>query len=190
MQVLNEIKRQAGPWGRAPLLNASIIIKFGLSPDRFRDSNDLDNLAKLVLDALSLEVTHQGMIWRAYGIIRNHSDVLDLFLIKRVAKSEYVSVSVWETWDEPFLDAIVKELKPSLNAGSQKKYVVFEDLYRATGPKAHSVDCTYYKRWLNSPTSTTTWHGPYNTFEEAWRICEELSKKGKFKSSKHGCIEC
>lgn len=68
------------------------------------------------------------------------------------------------------------------------QYVVFEDLDKATGPKVHSVDCPYYKKWQNNPTTTTTWHGPYKSFEEAWRICEELSKKGLFKPSKHGCI--
>lgn len=69
-----------------------------------------------------------------------------------------------------------------------RKDVVFEDLYRATGPKVHHVDCLYYKRWLDSPTSTTTWHGPYKSKEKAWKICKEIASKSRFQPSKHRCV--
>jgi hypothetical protein len=68
------------------------------------------------------------------------------------------------------------------------KYVVFEDLERATGPKVHHVDCFYYKRWLSNPTTTTTWHGPYESEEKAWKVCKTLSLRSGFKPSKHNCI--
>jgi hypothetical protein len=189
-RVKGSILREVGPWSRKPLLNASIILKFGLSGNRFRDGNDLDNLAKLVLDALSLEVKSKGTTWRGYGIIRNDSDVLDLVLIKRVAQPEYIKILVYPWEEEEFRGAILKELfgERSTKTGIQKKYVVFEDLYKATGPKVHSADCLYYKRWLKNPTTTTTWHGPFDALEEARRICERLSIKGKWKCSEHSCV--
>jgi len=190
-RVKSSILREVGPWDRQPLLDASIILKFGLSEDRFRNGNDLDNLAKLVLDALSLEVKSKGTIWRGYGIIRNDSDALDLVLIKRLAQPEYIKILVYP-WDvaEEFHDAVLKELRGAIISpitGIQKKYIVFEDLNRATGPKVHSIDCSYYKRWLKNPTTTTTWHGPFDALEEARKICEKLSIKSKFKCSEHSC---
>lgn len=109
-RVKDSILRQVGSWSQETLLNASIIIKFGLSGNRFRNGNDLDNLAKLVLDALSLEVKSKGTIWRGYGIIKNDSDVLDLVLIKRVARPEYIKILVfpWEKRKE-FIDAVLKD---------------------------------------------------------------------------------
>jgi hypothetical protein len=68
------------------------------------------------------------------------------------------------------------------------EYVVFEDLERATGPKVHHVNCFYYRRWLSNPTTTTTWHGPYESEEKAWEICKRLSSKSGFKPSKHSCV--
>lgn len=92
--------------------------------------------------------------------------------------------------------SLLKPLKSakSTNRTSERtkdrgKYVVFEDLERAVGPKVHHVDCFYYKRWVSSPTSTTTWHGPYTSREEAWEICKELSSRSGFQPSKHGCAE-
>lgn len=67
------------------------------------------------------------------------------------------------------------------------KYVVFEDLERATGPKMHHIDCFYYKRWLSNPTSTTTWHGPFDSVK-AWEICKRLSLRTGFRPSKHRCV--
>lgn len=191
LKVRDIIVREAGSWNRPSLTNASIIIKFGLAGNRFRDGNDLDNLAKLVLDALSLEVQSKGTIWRGYGIIKNDSDVLDLVLIKRVAQPEYIKISVY-SWEEQteFHDAILKELfgERAIKTGVKKKYVVFEDFYKATGPKVHTIDCIYYKRWLEHPTTTTTWHGPYETFEDAWKICERLSIGSKYRPSQHSCV--
>jgi len=71
---------------------------------------------------------------------------------------------------------------------SSGEYVVFEDLARATGPKVHHVNCFYYRRWLSNPTSTTTWHGPYESKEKAWKICKNLSLRSGFKPSKHNCV--
>lgn len=71
---------------------------------------------------------------------------------------------------------------------SDDKYVVFEDLERATGPKVHNVNCFYYKRWLNNPTTTTTWQGPYESEEKAWQICKKLSLRSGFEPSKHRCV--
>ena len=68
------------------------------------------------------------------------------------------------------------------------EYVVFEDLERATGPKVHHVDCFYYRRWLSNPTTTTTWHGPYESEEKAWEICKILASKTGFTPSKHRCV--
>lgn len=71
---------------------------------------------------------------------------------------------------------------------SHNKYVVFEDLERATGPKVHYIDCFYYKRWLSNPTTTTIWHGPYESEEKAWEICKKLSVRSGFEPSKHNCV--
>lgn len=73
--------------------------------------------------------------------------------------------------------------------GRHNKYVVFEDLARATGPKVHHIYCFYYERWLSNPTTTTTWHGPYDSEEEAWEVCRRLSLKGGFEPSKHECFK-
>lgn len=60
------------------------------------------------------------------------------------------------------------------------KYLVFEDSERVTGPKVHHVGCFYYKRWLNNPTSTTKWHGPYESEEKAWKLCKEIAQIAVF----------
>jgi len=67
-------------------------------------------------------------------------------------------------------------------------FVVFEDLDRATGPKVHSTDCFYYKRWPRNPTTTTTWHGPYESEEEACKVCEQIARRSGMKPSKHDCF--
>ena len=77
---------------------------------------------------------------------------------------------------------------PDERTGRQNKYVVFEDLERATGPKMHHIYCFYYKRWLSNPTTTTTWHGPYESEEKAWEICKRISLKSGFQPSKHKCL--
>lgn len=73
-------------------------------------------------------------------------------------------------------------------AKDRNKYVVFEDLERATGPKVHHADCFYYKRWLSNPSTTTTWLGPYESEEKAWEICKRLSLRSGFRPSKHRCV--
>jgi len=111
--VKDIILSKAGPWDREPLARASIILKFGLSKERFfgRNGNDLDNLAKLVLDALSLEVKSKGATWRGYGIMRSDPYVLDLVLIKRETQPEYTKILVFPYEErEAFLDAVRKEL--------------------------------------------------------------------------------
>ena len=83
-----------------------------------------------------------------------------------------------------------KDTKPEIEKmESHGRYVVFEDLEGATGPKVHSVDCAYYRRWLARPTTTTTWHGPYHSKEKAWEICKRLSLRGGFKPSRHNCVK-
>lgn len=67
-------------------------------------------------------------------------------------------------------------------------YVVFEDYEKATGPKVHSTNCTYYQRWLQKKTKTTTWHGPYKTYEEAWLHCQRIAARTGKKPSKHSCL--
>jgi hypothetical protein len=121
-----------------------------LSEDRFRDGNDLDNLAKLVLDALSLQIKSKGTIWKGYGVIKDDSDIVDLILIKRLAKHEYIKILVYShEQDEAFRDAILKELCGAISLpkrGVWKKYVVFEDLSKASAPKIHTTECSYYKK--------------------------------------------
>jgi hypothetical protein len=78
-----------------------------------------------------------------------------------------------------------KSRKASTRSGM---YVVFEDLARASGPKVHNVDCFYHQRWLKNPTTTTTWHGPFESEEEAWRLCQQIARKSGMKPSKHSCV--
>lgn len=83
-----------------------------------------------------------------------------------------------------------KIIKTQFNIPSEESnmFVVFEDLDRATGPKVHSTDCFYYQRWLQNPTTTTTWHGPYESEEEAWKVCELIARRMGLKPSKHDCF--
>ncbi len=67
-------------------------------------------------------------------------------------------------------------------------FVVYEDLDKADGPKVHSEDCDYYQNWLANPTTTTTWHGPFETYEKAWEKCTQLAKETRFKPSTHNCV--
>ncbi|MEW6185163.1 MAG: DUF6308 family protein [Thermodesulfobacteriota bacterium] len=68
------------------------------------------------------------------------------------------------------------------------QYVVYEDIHRASGPKVHTTDCGYYKKWLAKRSNTTTWHGPYGIFKEAWEKCGIIAEKTHFKPSKHTCV--
>ena len=77
--------------------------------------------------------------------------------------------------------------KDNLPRSSRLRFVVFEDLDKAEGPRVHTTDCVYYRRWIANPTATTTWHGPYDTYEEAWKICERISKRIRFPCSRHRC---
>jgi len=76
---------------------------------------------------------------------------------------------------------------PSVTLPSQERFVVFEDLDRASGPRVHSVNCFYYKRWLANRTSTTTWHGPYSSFGEAWKVCEKVANRTGLEPLVHSC---
>lgn len=66
-------------------------------------------------------------------------------------------------------------------------YIVYEDLDRASGPKVHSENCFYYERWKNNPITTTTWHGPYDTKNEAWKVCEKIARRTGMKPSRASC---
>jgi len=85
-----------------------------------------------------------------------------------------------------------KSEPPKRQAATRTKgrngYVVFEDLYRATGPKVHHTSCFYYQRWRSNPTSTTKWHGPYKSEEKAWEICKEIASRSGFQPLKHKCV--
>lgn len=37
-------------------------------------------------------------------------------------------------------------------------------------------------------TTTTKWHGPYESEKEAWEICKNLALKSKHKPSTHKCV--
>ena len=75
-----------------------------------------------------------------------------------------------------------------VKAPKSDEYVVYEDLIKAAGPKVHHVSCLYYKRWLDHPTSTTTWHGPYPTEKKAWKICKAIAARDGSNRSKHRCV--
>jgi len=79
--------------------------------------------------------------------------------------------------------------KPGKKPPDTDRFVVFEDLEDATGPKAHSTNYFYYQRWLKNQTTTTKWHGPYNTEKEAWDICKTLALKSKFEPLRHKCVK-
>jgi hypothetical protein len=56
-------------------------------------------------------------------------------------------------------------------------YIVSEDLVKATDPKVHRTSCGHYQRWRREGSETTTWHGPYATREEAWKICQQIANR-------------
>jgi hypothetical protein len=96
-------------------------------------------------------------------------------------------------WSKTTKEKPSMKIRKNLPASKEKKeggcnYIVFEDLVDATGPKVHSVSCLYYRRWLDRPTTTTKWHGPYESEKEAWEICKNLALKGKHKPSTHKCV--
>ncbi|MBS7619328.1 hypothetical protein KEJ21_01585 [Candidatus Bathyarchaeota archaeon] len=78
-------------------------------------------------------------------------------------------------------------VKPSSEA--KTGFVVYEDLEKASGPKVHNADCIYYRKWLSRPTTTTKWHGPYKTYDDAWRKCQQIAHKTRFEPSFHTCIK-
>jgi len=84
------IKNALRDWNHEPLEKTSVTLDFFLTPTRFmrqgkQPRNDLDNLAKPVLDAL---VEH--------GIFIDDSNILDLVLRKRKANVEGVRIRVSE----------------------------------------------------------------------------------------------
>jgi Holliday junction resolvase RusA-like endonuclease len=99
-KVRDRITEAKGKWENAPIGDALVILDFYLKPERFRGNrgrpgNDLDNLAKLVLDALCIEVNG----WKGYGILRDDTDILDLLLRKRESLDEGVNIRVYD-WSE------------------------------------------------------------------------------------------
>jgi hypothetical protein len=73
--------------------------------------------------------------------------------------------------------------------GGAVLYVVFEHLKKSALPKVHSVHCNHYMRWLeNQSTSTTAWHGPYGSLDEAMEKCVSIAKeKGMFPRTAECC---
>ena len=66
-------------------------------------------------------------------------------------------------------------------------YVVFEDIMKATGPKAHRDTCGHYQRWLKEGSDTTKWHGPYDTRDEAWEVCQKIAQKADMQPAEAVC---
>ena len=73
-------------------------------------------------------------------------------------------------------------------AGQGGRFVVFEDLQRATGPKVHSTLCAFYQNWLIRPTTTTRWYGPLETLAEANVLCAQIAKRTALLPSVHDCV--
>ena len=67
-------------------------------------------------------------------------------------------------------------------------FVVFTDKDDYADPKVHSVKCAYYERWLRNGSKTTDWLGPYSTFEEAKKVCEEIANKQGLTPRIHRCV--
>ncbi len=66
-------------------------------------------------------------------------------------------------------------------------YVVYEDNARASGPKVHITSCGYYQRWLKEGSDTTTWYGPYENKDEAWRICQQIARRTDMQPAEAAC---
>ena len=100
-----------------------------------------------------------------------------------------MSISSDGAFSAPINQKIVpaKSVQPILPK-SKGIYVVFEDYDKAVCPRLHTIECAYYARWLSNPTTTTTWHGPYETYEAAWNICQRLSRQTSFSPSRHRCV--
>lgn len=86
------IKNSFNAWTLEPLEKSIVRLDFSLNPERFmrqgkQPRNDLDNLAKPVLDAL-VEI----------GIFEDDSGILDLTLRKRKSNVEGVTIQIY-----PFL---------------------------------------------------------------------------------------
>lgn len=89
----NLIKEQIGAWDSESIRKTSIVLDFFLDSSRFTNKgkitkNDLDNLAKPVLDALVES-----------KILFSDSEVLDLVLRKRIDSNEGVRIRIYE-WNE------------------------------------------------------------------------------------------
>jgi len=78
--------------------------------------------------------------------------------------------------------------KVKVKEGTGDRFVVFEDLERATGPKVHAVTCVYYQRWLRHRTKTTVWYGPFASEEKAWNECRNIALRQGLSPSKHNCV--
>ena len=78
--------------------------------------------------------------------------------------------------------------RAKVRKSTEDRFVVFEDLDKATGPKVHVTSCAYYQRWLKNQTKTTTWHGPFASEEKAWNKCRNIALIHGLSPSKHNCI--
>ena len=93
----DRITKSKGVWDKDPVRDAVVILDFYLKPERFRGNkgrpgNDLDNLAKLVLDSLCIKVNG----WRGYGVLYDDTDVLDLLLRKRASTDEGIRIRLYQ----------------------------------------------------------------------------------------------
>ena len=109
-KLRDRITDAKGKWENAPIGDALVILDFYLKPERYRGNrgrpgNDLDNLAKLVLDALCVEVDG----WKGYGVLRDDTDVLDLLLRKRESREEGVNIRIYD-WGEGALASLFNRL--------------------------------------------------------------------------------
>ena len=78
-------------------------------------------------------------------------------------------------------------MKVASELGGIGMFVVFEDYASATGPKVHKSSCHYFQRWKRNRTTTTTWHGPYATENQAWKKCTQIAQRTSMKPSRAGC---
>jgi hypothetical protein len=111
-KVRDDILAKIGSWEQKPIDNPSVILKFGLHPNRLANGkNDLDNLAKLVLDALSIEIKAKRTVWNGVGVIRDDCEITNLFLAKRSATEEYIKILIFPaTMEADFNNFVSSEM--------------------------------------------------------------------------------
>jgi hypothetical protein len=68
---------------------------------------------------------------------------------------------------------------PYRQKGIDSMYVVFEDIADATETKVHKASCPrYLNRKANA--STTRWHGPFDTFQEAVDAATAIAMRKRY----------